>query len=356
LLCVEAYRQRIDGRQEVMIGYSDSAKRAGRLAAAWELYKAQEDLVAACAEHDIELTLFHGRGGTVGRGGGNTYEAVISQPPGAVPGRLRVTEQGEVIHAKFGFPGVAARSLEVYLSSTLEATLRPPPEPSAQWRAQMDALAATSRKVFQDVVNDERFVTYFRAATPEAELSRLNIGSRPARRGGAKSGLDSLRAIPWVFAWTQTRMMLPAWLGVGEALAEAYRGGQDAVLQDMMERWPFFSSTLSMIAMVLAKTSPEMARRYGERLAPELLRSVGEALLERLAQTSEVVSKLSGGSLLGDAPILERSINVRNPYVDPLNLLQIEYLERVRQAEDPEMVRALLVTINGIAAGMRNTG
>ncbi len=357
LLAVPAYRARIGDRQEVMIGYSDSAKRAGRLAAAWSLYQAQEEVVAVCREAKVELTLFHGRGGSVGRGGGNTYEAILSQPPGAVPGRLRVTEQGEVIHAKFGFPGVALRSLEVYLSATLEATLRPPPEPTPAWRARMDAMARTSRRVFEDVVvRDERFVRYFRQATPEAELSRLNIASRPARRGGATEGVESLRAIPWVFAWTQTRHMLPAWLGVGEALAEAIEQGHEPELRAMVEGWPFFGATLAMIAMVLAKASPEVARRYDERLLEPALHGLGQDLLRRLDRTREMVERVLGRPLLGDNPVLERSIAVRNPYVDPLNLLQVEYLRRTRERDEPALVRALLITINGIVAGMRNTG
>ncbi len=357
LLSIPEYRALIGERQEVMIGYSDSAKRAGRLAAGWSLYRAQEAIVAAAAEHGVALTLFHGRGGSVGRGGGNTYEAMLSQPPGAVPGRLRVTEQGEVIHAKFGFPGVALRSLEVYLGATLHATLRPPADPEPAWRACMESLAAVSRREYQAVIADDpRFVPYFRQATPEAELSRLNIGSRPARRGGKSGGLESLRAIPWVFAWTQTRSMLPAWLGVGEALESALADGKGPVLGEMLERWPFFGSTLAMIAMVLAKASPEITQRYDERLVDPELREVGTTLRQRLERTRDVVQRVLGRSLLADNPVLEGSIAVRNPYVDPLNLLQIEALRRTRVQEDPELVHGLLITINGIVAGMRNTG
>jgi phosphoenolpyruvate carboxylase len=357
LLSLPEYRALVGDRQEVMIGYSDSAKRAGRLSAGWSLYRAQEEIVAAAAEHGVRLTLFHGRGGSVGRGGGNTYEAMLSQPPGAVPGRLRVTEQGEVIHAKFGFPGVALRSLEVYLGATMHATLRPPADPEPAWRNCMESLAAVSRRAYDSVIADDpRFVPYFRQATPEAELARLNIGSRPARRGGGTGGLETLRAIPWVFAWTQTRSMLPAWLGVGEALESALQDGKGPLLAEMLERWPFFASTLAMIAMVLAKTSPEITQRYDERLVEPELREVGTMLRERLERTREVVQRVLGRPLLADNPVLEGSIAVRNPYVDPLNLLQIEALRRTRVGEDPELVRGLLITINGIVAGMRNTG
>jgi phosphoenolpyruvate carboxylase len=349
------YRQRIEGRQEIMIGYSDSAKRAGRLAASWALYRAQEGLVTLCERHDIALTLFHGRGGSVGRGGGPIYEGIVSQPPGAVSGRLRVTEQGEVIHAKFGIPGIALRTFELYLTAVLEATLLPPPAPSPQWRKRMDALASTSRAVFEQVVQESDFVELFREVTPEQELSHLEIGSRPARRrtGG---GLESLRAIPWVFAWTQNRTLLPAWLGVGEAIEQAIEDGHEAELQEMTEGWPFFAATLSMLEMVVAKTRPEIARRYVARLASPEREQPGEAILDRLARTARAIERLRRRPLLADNPVLSRSIAVRNPYVDPLNLLQIELLQRVRHKADPATVRALLLTINGIAAGMRNTG
>jgi phosphoenolpyruvate carboxylase len=350
------YRRRIDGRQEIMIGYSDSAKRAGRLAASWALYRAQEVLVRLCAKHEVALTLFHGRGGSVGRGGGPIYEGIVSQPPGAVNGRLRVTEQGEVIHAKFGVPGIALRTLELYLSAVLEATLVPPPGPEDRWRTRMDELAATSRGVFEEVVqSDPQFVELFRAVTPEQELSRLEIGSRPARRR-QDGGLESLRAIPWVFAWTQNRMLLPAWLGVGEAIDRAIESGHEAELTQMAQRWPFFAATLSMLEMVVAKSRPEIARRYVARLAPPEQVERGHALLERLDRSAQAIERLSGRPLLSDNPVLRRSIDVRNPYVDPLNLLQIELLQRVRRNADPPTVQALLLTINGIAAGMRNTG
>jgi phosphoenolpyruvate carboxylase len=272
-----------------------------------------------------------------------------------VNGRLRVTEQGEVIHPKFGIPGIALRTFELYLSAVLEATLLPPPAPSPSWRARMDALAATSRAVFEQVVAAPDFVSLFRAVTPEQELSHLEIGSRPARRR-ADGGLESLRAIPWVFAWTQNRTLLPAWLGVGEAIEEAVGGGHEAELRQMVQEWPFFAATLSMLEMVVAKTRPQIARRYVSRLAPAAQAAEGEALLERLARTASAIERLRGRPLLADNPVLRRSIDVRNPYVDPLNLLQIDLLERVRRAADPSTVRALLLTINGIAAGMRNTG
>ena len=341
-----------------MIGYSDSAKDGGRLAANWELYQAQEDVVAACAESGIEVTLFHGRGGSVGRGGGPTYLAIQSQPPGSVGGRLRVTEQGEMIQAKFGLPGLALRTLEIYTSATLEATLTPPGPALADWRTRMETLADTSRAVYRQVVYEEPgFIPYFRAATPEQEFEELTIGSRPARRrtGG---GVESLRAIPWVFAWTQTRLLLPSWLGVGEALGAAIARGELEALRGMYRDWPFFRSTLDLIEMVLAKADARIAAHYERQLVPPELSGLGADLRGRLDDTTRHVLAVTGRErLLAENPVLRRSIDVRNPYVDPINLVQVELLRRLRRAGVDERLRhAFLITVNGIAAGMRNTG
>lgn len=352
------YRERIAGRQEVMIGYSDSTKDAGHLAAAWELYQAQERLVELCREYDIHLTLFHGRGGTVGRGGGPTALAIQSQPPGAIQGGLRVTEQGEMIQVQFGLPDIAARTLEVYTTSTLRATLQPPEAPQQTWRAVMDQLADVSANAYRSRVRDNAdFVTYFQAATPVDALSELRIGSRPARR---RPGMDlaSLRAIPWVFGWTQMRLLLPAWLGVGRALTAALEAASETELQAMYRRWPMFHATLDLIEMVLAKTEPNIAAHYDRHLVPVALQDIGDELRLELEQTKDAVHRVTGHlELLQDNPVLRRSISVRNPYVDPLNLVQVELLQRLRESDGDDRIRdALLVTINGIAAGMRNTG
>jgi phosphoenolpyruvate carboxylase len=358
LLGIHCYRSRIAGQQEVMLGYSDSAKDGGRLAAAWELYQAQEQIVTAARESDTRVTLFHGRGGTVGRGGGPTHLALQSQPPGSVGGALRVTEQGEMIAAKFGLPGIALRTLEVYTTATLEATLTPHPQPSSEWRRRMQQMADVSRSAYRTVVYDTpEFLRYFRSATPEIELGRLKIGSRPARRrtGG---GVESLRAIPWVFAWMQTRLLLPAWLGVNDGLDAVIRDGGLAELQHMYEQWPFFRSTIELVEMVLAKASPSITEQYDRRLVPEDLQWIGTDLRTRLGRTTELISRITGHArLLEDNAVLRRSIDVRNPYVDPINLVQTEVLCRLRAAPDEECLQdALLVTVNGIAAGMRNTG
>jgi phosphoenolpyruvate carboxylase len=358
LFALPWYRARIAGHQEVMVGYSDSAKDAGRFTAAWALYCAQEQVVAACARHGVHLTLFHGRGGSVGRGGGPTHLAIRSQPPGSINGRLRVTEQGETIQAQFGLPDIAVRTMEVYTTATLEATLTPAAQPAPEWRTAMDRLSERARTSYRAVVyRHPQFLEYFHAATPEPELREVRIGSRPARRGDG-AGIESLRAIPWQFAWTQTRLLLASWLGVDDALDESIARGDATLLKTMYQRWPFFQSTLDLIEMVLAKADPRIAAEYDRRLVPADLRPLGHDLRSRLARATAAVLAITGHREPVDAtPVLRRSIDVRNPYVDPINLVQIELLARLRQAQDaPELVRAFVVTVNGIAAGLRNTG
>lgn len=350
------YRTHTGMRQEVMIGYSDSAKDAGQLAAAWGLYLAQEALTGFARGAGIELKLFHGRGGTVARGGIPARDAIRSLPPGSVNGRLRVTEQGEVVQAKYGLPETAAETLTTYLTSVLETSLCPPPDPEPAWREAMDTMTRIGMRSYRDLVQgNSEFLDYFQAATPEAELAKLNIGSRPARR---KPGRDiaHLRAIPWIFAWTQTRLMLPAWLGVGYGLKSVSE--QDlARVHDMEARWPFFAATLDAIEMVLAKADQDVAFQYDQRLVPENLRHFGRDLRNRYARVYEAVLKVTRHRTpLEHEPVTQRSINLRNPYTDPLNLLQVELLARIRRGDNREVQDALLITVNGIAAGMRNTG
>lgn len=359
LLAVPGYRQSLAGPQEVMIGYSDSAKDAGTLAAAWAQYRAQEALVEVCGRHGVELLLFHGRGGTVGRGGGPAHAAILSQPPGSVAGRFRVTEQGEVIRFKFGLPGVAEQNLNLYLAAVLEATLLPPPAPSGAWRALMERLAADGLAAYRGVVRDDpRFVEYFRQATPELELGRLPLGSRPARR--RSGGLESLRAIPWIFAWTQMRLMLPAWLGWETALRCALQRGEAEVLREMRAHWPFFRTRIDMLEMVLVKADAGIARLYDERLVDAPLCELGEKLRDLLSQAVGMVLGLTGQArLLDSEPVLRESIGVRDTYLDPLHLLQVELLARSRRLAEhgaTPLERALLVSVAGIAAGLRNTG
>lgn len=359
LLGLPGYRAGLQGPQEVMIGYSDSAKDAGTTAAAWAQYRAQESLVRICREHGVELLLFHGRGGTVGRGGGPAHEAILSQPPGSVNGRFRTTEQGEMIRFKFGMPDIAEQNLNLYLAAVLEATLLPPPVPRQAWREQMDKLAADGVATYRGVVREHpQFVEYFRQATPEQELGRLPLGSRPAKR--REGGVESLRAIPWIFAWTQTRLMLPAWLGWEAALRNALERGEGEVLREMREQWPFFRTRIDMLEMVLAKADESIARLYDERLVESELHSLGAHLRDLLSQASEVVLGLTGQSqLLVHSPETLEFITVRNTYLDPLHLLQAELLARSRQREQEPgsaLEQALLVSVAGIAAGLRNTG
>ena len=361
LLALPGYRELIGDEQEVMIGYSDSAKDAGALAAGWAQYRAQEALVEVARKHAVRLRLFHGRGGTVGRGGAPAHMAILSQPPGSVNGQLRVTEQGEMIRFKFGLPGVAVHSLLLYASAVLEASLLPPPVPEPEWRRLMQQLADRSVERYRAVVRDEpQFVEYFRQATPEQELARLPLGSRPAKRR-SEGGVESLRAIPWIFAWSQTRLMLPAWLGAGEALRELIDAGEAGKLRDMMSRWPFFLTRIEMLEMVLSKADVGIARFYDERLVEPSLWPLGEQLREALQGVIDAVLELGQETnLLARNPVLDESMAVRNPYIDPLHILQVELLQRTRmqhqQGLDAELERALLVTVAGIAAGMRNTG
>ncbi|WP_046079690.1 phosphoenolpyruvate carboxylase [Halomonas sp. HG01] len=362
LLALPGYRRLIGDRQEVMIGYSDSAKDAGQLAAAWAQYRAQETLVEVCRRHDVDLTLFHGRGGTVGRGGGPAHAAILSQPPGSVNGSLRVTEQGEMIRFKFGQPDIALRSMEIYACAVLEASLLPPPAPEPAWREEMDRLAGVAHQAYVGVVReDPDFVPYFRSVTPETALGRLPLGSRPAKRR-QDGGVETLRAIPWIFAWTQTRLMLPAWLGSGEAFAERIQepGGLE-VLREMRDRWPFFGTYLDMLEMLLAKADVSIAAYYEQRLVDEpALQALGERLRERFGRLNgAVLSILDQDELLESTPLIRQAVEVRNPYIDPLHGLQAELLQRNRDADGAisgDLSRALMVTMAGIAAGLRNTG
>ncbi|MBP6683184.1 MAG: phosphoenolpyruvate carboxylase, partial [Halioglobus sp.] len=351
------YRGHIKGQLMVMIGYSDSAKDAGVLAAAWAQYCAQEELLQACSEYATRLTLFHGRGGTIGRGGAPAREALLSQPPGSLQNGLRVTEQGEMIRAKLGWTSMAVKTLALYTGAICRANLLTPPAPRAQWRELMSTLARDSCEAYRAVVREEPdFVAYFRHATPEQELGKLPLGSRPARRAGP-GGIESLRAIPWIFAWSQNRLILPAWLGAGAALRAALDRGQGEMLREMAAIWPFFATRLAMLEMVFAKTDAGISAYYDERLVPAALRRIGDALRRQLASDTTTVLELAGrDQLLADEPWISESLRLRNIYTEPLNMLQAELLQRNREAPEPVLERAIMVTIAGIAAGMRNTG
>jgi len=363
LLDIPWYQAYVSGRQQVMIGYSDSAKDAGQLAAGWAQYRAQESLVEVTQSRGIELELFHGRGGTVGRGGGPANRAILSQPPGSVAGRFRITEQGEMIRFNFGTPELARQSMKIYTNAVLEASLLPPPKPKQAWRDEMDRLTRVSLASYRSVVRDHpQFVEYFRSVTPEQELGKLALGSRPARRRGG-GGVESLRAIPWVFAWMQVRLMLPAWLGSDEAFASISEKNTQALVQEMLEQWPFFKAQVDMLEMVLIKGAPRITRYYDQTLVADNLKPLGETLRNRFRAMVVEVNRAKGQSVLmeSNAAIAE-SLRVRATYTNPLHYLQAELLKREREAladskTEAEVVEmALKLTMAGIAAGMRNTG
>lgn len=354
------YRGHIKNTQNVMIGYSDSAKDAGMMAAGWAQYEAMDKLVQLADERGIELVLFHGRGGTVGRGGAPAAQALHSQPPGSLKGGLRVTEQGEMIRFKFGLPDVALQSLNIYAGAVLQSNLLPPPEPKPQWREVMKLISEQSCEHYRNVVrHDENFVPYFRMATPELELSKLPLGSRPAKRN-PNGGVESLRAIPWIFAWSQNRLMLPAWLGALTGLKAALDKYGLETLHEMSLQWPFFRARLEMLEMVFSKADSWLSEHYDNALVEDMYKPLGVSLRKELEEAISLVQSLSPqNSLLADQPWIKESIALRNPYTDPLNVLQVELLRRARSSEkgsEGDIDNALMITMTGIAAGMRNTG
>lgn len=359
LLNINWYRGIIENKQMIMIGYSDSAKDAGALAAGWAQYRAQEALLKTCSESGVVLTLFHGRGGTIGRGGGPAKVALFSQPPGSLKGGLRVTEQGEMIRFKLGLPELAINTLALYVDAILEANILPPPTPKNEWRAVMDEVSDISCQAYQGIVRGkEDFISYFYQATPESELAKLPLGSRPAKRK-ANGGVESLRAIPWIFGWSQNRLMLPAWLGAGQALQEVINKGEMAILEEMYRDWPFFNTRISMLEMVYIKADARIAKYYDDRLVDNNLLYLGKELREQLLKDTETILNIAhDSSLMENLPTIASNIVTRNIYTIPLNLLQVELLHRTRGDEphSPELEQALMVTISGIAAGMRNTG
>ncbi|OAN17048.1 phosphoenolpyruvate carboxylase [Photobacterium jeanii] len=359
LLDIDWYRGFIQNHQMVMIGYSDSAKDAGVMAAGWAQYHAMEALVDICEQAGVDITLFHGRGGTIGRGGAPAHAALLSQPPRSLKGGLRVTEQGEMIRFKLGLPDVAVNSLSLYTSAILEANLLPPPAPKQEWRDLMEVLSQVSCDAYRAVVRgNEEFVPYFRAATPELELGKLPLGSRPAKRN-PQGGVESLRAIPWIFAWSQNRLLLPAWLGAGEAIQYSVDKGHEELLEEMCREWPFFSTRLGMLEMVFTKTNTEIAEYYDQRLTDKSLWPLGEKLRTQLQSDIKTVLNVDNNDhLMEQDPWGAEAIRLRNIYVEPLNMLQAELLYRTRaQGEiSPMLEEALMVTIAGIATGMRNTG
>ncbi len=354
------YRKLIKNNQEVMIGYSDSSKDAGKICASWHQYKAQEEIIKLGKKFNINITFFHGRGGSAGRGGGPIQATLRSQPPNSVNGKIRITDQGEVIQQKYGYEPLAKYNLCSYIGAVTEATLNPPPIPKKNWRSLIEKMSEISKNSYRKHINqNSEFIKYFKTVTPHKALGKLLIGSRPSKRKNVDN-IKSLRAIPWVFAWTQIRLMLPAWLGIAEALRYSYIKKFRKTLYDMERNWPFFNSMLDMLDMVISKADPEISKIYEDYLADEDLKRVGKKLRFQFDVIKELNKKITPKEIINSRKQFRTSVIVRNIYSEVLNIIQpivIKKLKKNKNVENKKYLNdALLTSIAGISAAMKNTG
>ena len=354
------YRKMINNDQEVMIGYSDSSKDAGKICASWHQYKAQEEIIKLGKKFNVNITFFHGRGGSPGRGGGPIQSTLRSQPPNSVNGKIRITDQGEVIQQKYGYEPLAKYNLCSYIGAVAEATLNPPPEPKKNWRSLIEKMAEISKNSYRKNINQSSdFIKYFKTVTPHKALGKLSIGSRPSKRKNVDN-IKSLRAIPWVFAWTQIRLMLPAWLGSAEALRYSYIYQFRKTLFDMERNWPFFNSMLDMLDMVITKADPEISKIYEEYLADDSLKRVGKRLRFQFDVIKKLNKKITPREIIASRKQFRSSIIIRNIYSEVLNIIQpivIKKVKNIKNKKDKEYLNdALLTSIAGISAAMKNTG
>ena len=354
------YRKMINNDQEVMIGYSDSSKDAGKICASWHQYKAQEEIIKLGKKFNVNITFFHGRGGSPGRGGGPIQSTLRSQPPNSVNGKIRITDQGEVIQQKYGYEPLAKYNLCSYIGAVAEATLNPPPEPKKDWRSLIEKMAEISKNSYRKNINQSSdFIKYFKTVTPHKALGKLSIGSRPSKRKNVDN-IKSLRAIPWVFAWTQIRLMLPAWLGSAEALRYSYIYQFRKTLFDMERNWPFFNSMLDMLDMVITKADPEISKIYEEYLADDSLKRVGKKLRFQFDVIKKLNKKITPKEIIASRKQFRSSIIIRNIYSEVLNIIQpivIKKVKNIKNKKDKAYLNdALLTSIAGISAAMKNTG